>query len=325
MGENISDYKLMVVKYIFITIITILSFLLGFGFYYFFAQHNTDLNEFGDYFGGVVGTYISLLAAVLVYITFREQVTANKNFSKQINEERFFNLYNLINSYRNQKEIRDTYSEILDVLKIIRDENDFNKNSINTNFEIVYNKIDEERIDIENHIKLINSNVAILTILKTDLKFKNMNDSLFNQNEIDVLGFIQHFYLKRNESQINTQIDYPFRERNSYLLEKLIHIPFHKIEIPKEIEIENYNFKLKALNDNISYSIPRVVLTIKSSIGIDTETIEDIQTISNQISLNELIGSSVEPNDDVELNWTIQVTNMNEKYFYTYINNFKIK
>jgi len=93
----------------------------------FYIYELNDSSALGDTIGGIVGTFINLGAALLIFITFRAQVKANTEISKQVNDDRVTKLFDLFTKSEFYRSIKGKY-ELL-----INDCNDaFKSNNLNS-------------------------------------------------------------------------------------------------------------------------------------------------------------------------------------------------
>ncbi|MFZ1560582.1 MAG: hypothetical protein WAT37_11695 [Saprospiraceae bacterium] len=69
----------------------------------------SEAGQIGDTVAGILGTCVNLGAALLVYVSFREQVKANKDIAKQLKDERLFRLMELSKPSAQVSAITDDY------------------------------------------------------------------------------------------------------------------------------------------------------------------------------------------------------------------------
>jgi hypothetical protein len=127
----------------------IFLFLLSWGFNYRFEK----TAPIGDTVAGILGTCINAGAALLVYISFMEQVKANREISKQLKDERLFKLFEM---YKPSDEIKNISLEFsnykTDCLTIKK--NPELDNSHYANYENLTTKISENKDEFEDLYKV---------------------------------------------------------------------------------------------------------------------------------------------------------------------------
>lgn len=73
----------------------------------------SESSSFGDTISGILGTFINLGAALLIFISFRAQVKANIEISKQVNDERVAKLFDLFNKSELDKDLKKSYDRFV--------------------------------------------------------------------------------------------------------------------------------------------------------------------------------------------------------------------
>lgn len=168
--KNLTNLQLILILLIIIILLPLLikNLVLGSWFDY------TDSGEIGDTLGGITSPFINGLAAVLVFITFKEQVNANKliqqqlyfqHIQEQINrlEEDFLNISKVIAELDNS-----IYFQIQDSSKIIGYDPPYNINLSEEKLNkimysttlfhqtiIMLENLKDEKVFFENKIKLL--------------------------------------------------------------------------------------------------------------------------------------------------------------------------
>ncbi len=218
-------------------------------------------NEIGDMIGGIVGPFMGLISASLVYLTIREQINANKSIQKQFEKQKEFQhekviFEEVINDVKKTVEkIQDlsgtslqisikSYNNDLNISKIAT-ASIFDNGNLTTEFlinsEILHFKILFRKLldNLELFLKNIKNENAFYKIV--ELKLQNIN-FYFEESILKVKKF--NNLNNRYETTNYVRLEYldMFICLKSYILfEKQIK---QKNQIPKEVEEFYLEFKV---------------------------------------------------------------------------------
>lgn len=251
-----------------------------------------EASALGDAIGGVLGTIISIIAALLVYITFKSQVKANEEITKQLSDERIFNIYNIFNKEQSDsiyKNINEKYQQCI----------------ITKNYSIKKEIIDETLFDsLTNLKKEIDDNKMIFENSKVLFNsFKKISNIKDEYHEI--------FYKKMEES-LNVYFDY-LKNFNHFS-----EIPIIKITNLKKVLEKNATFQISNFHKNI--------FKIKS-ISIIDENEENLKEIESEFEISEevdiyVLDISELRNISIKIDWKIEYSN--KLYIYNNKETYKI-
>jgi phosphohistidine phosphatase SixA len=213
-----------------------------------------DSNEIGDTLGGILGPFIGLISAFLVYLALREQINANKIIGDQFLDQKKEKFENVI------------YEEVLSEIS-----------SIISNLE----KLDGNSFILESHEPALSKEEIVGKLYQNvvyEEKIKISNDSetnLFSKNLIKLVEVLELFnsnvqnekaYLKiiklriiqlKNKPSLILKLS---KSRNFELIVRLLKIEKkllqefedEKLEIVSK-QLEWYEKQLKTLNTKLSF------------------------------------------------------------------------
>jgi hypothetical protein len=108
----ISIKKTLIEKYIVVifVVMCIMSFASAFSVFFYYKGNSSNSGPFGDTIGGIAGPIINIIAALLVYLSFRKQTEANEIIVNQISTDEQRNIMSELSNDIARTE--DYFSEI---------------------------------------------------------------------------------------------------------------------------------------------------------------------------------------------------------------------
>lgn len=217
---RIWDYKLLLV--------IIGSILILFGSVYLFTRpaywecfNFKDTGSIGDTIGGITAPIMNLIGAILIYISFKAQIKANKIQYTLLSNESDNQQYD-----RNYQVILELFRDLKDDFKKLEFREHFGKSAIN--LYISYPKPNWSKEAFQQHKNLPIYNEYKFIISEFDLIQSHLNSSTFREKEKNKLLIIIRTYYQ-------TQLEYPSRIIITYL---------EKLNLEKD-----YSELLKTLNN----------------------------------------------------------------------------
>jgi len=167
----------------------------------------SDKGTIGDAIGGITGPIINLLSVILLYISFKTQISANTIQRNQLIEEKDFNTKN-----SNFSSLMSVFQSLKDDYNILTNKTSngkyvYGKAAINTfvnyKFRKATTKPQLERIENSNLIKDLLFVINVYNIILDKIDISNLEEEDRNL----ILRLVINFYNTKLNFQVNILID----------------------------------------------------------------------------------------------------------------------
>lgn len=109
--------------------------------------------QIGDTIGGITAPFINIAAAILVYLSFKEQIKANKYLSKESSLNYIYNLYD--KAKQNNEEFKNKHENMYYKYANFYLQNIINGRELDSNILKTENLLTEVDSNLNNHIAVI--------------------------------------------------------------------------------------------------------------------------------------------------------------------------
>lgn len=175
----------------------------------------------GDTIGGITAPFINLLAAYLVYISFKEQVKANKILSKETSYNFIRSLYNDINNDYNSLLLKDSYN--------FNTLNHYNKNEFEEINRFTFESYCSTFLNTYKDLQYHSENIKTLLV---EILY---NNNISNSIKKTFSSRLDDFYNELKQIKLKSDLIITYIIDNHYDLESFIK------NLNKDYNINNYN------------------------------------------------------------------------------------
>ena len=301
--KNNSD-KIAITIFIIVAVIGLLILIF---FYWIYDINKTA--PIGNAIAGIFGTSISIGAALLVYYSFIEQVRANRELSKQLDDNRLLELYKLFKPTEEIISIKQNFVFFTNQFNAFKQ-----KKKINWKLYEDYEFMEQ---NVQDNINIYED---LVTIYNTAKKLLPVNTQ-FQNNQFE----FQNIYISRMYNiivpylfylNINNKEDEVYKLTGDFFIEgtKKLIIPLIKIAFANN-QISNDSLLNIEKKGEDSFTISKVLLNSLNDIrsyNFDLNITEENykqRIVADNIFINQI------PSDNYYLSWEIKFNNST----YTYI------